>query len=194
MTGGAALVVGAALALGLAGCGDDGAVAGSGATAVTAPSATVAVDDGTLYVAALDEGTRALVAITDAILGGRAAEGARRAEVEAGLVRLEAAGATLREISLDDPDLEADRARVVEAVPAFTAAMREVLAAGDEDPVNGGLELVQRREPILEGVRAMLAADAGAVAAFGEAARTDLETAWRELQDRLTGLQEQASS
>ena len=71
--------------------------------------------------------------------------------------------------------------------------MRAVVAAGREDAVNGGLELVQQRAPILAGVDATLTADAGAIDALGESARAALTQARADLQRQLADLRSQAA-
>jgi hypothetical protein len=190
----AACAVAASAALGLAGCGDDSGAAGT-TTAATAPAATATapVDADRAYVEQLRAATRSMADVAGAILDPAAQAGERGSRIEVALVELEEASGALEAIALDDSELDAQRRDLVEAIPPFATAMRAVVAAGEEDPVNGGLELVQRREPILAGVDATLAADAGAIRALGETARAALVEARDALQRELGELRAQAA-
>ena len=83
--------------------------------------------------------------------------------------------------------MDQQRRDLLAAVPPFEEAMRAVVAAGRQDAVNGGLELVQQRAPILAGVDATLTADAGAIDALGESARAALTQARADLQAAARG-------
>jgi hypothetical protein len=180
-----------AIALALTACGSD---AEDSADPTTAPPAVTApVGPGTAYIRSLDEATRAMVGVAAAALDPGAAPGARGPRIEAELLRLEAAAEALAALSLADAEVDAQRADVVVAVPLFIAAMRDVVAAGEVDPVNGGLELVQRRDDLLSGVDAVLAADAGAIRALGDEARAVLTDAQEELRRQLDALGAQAA-
>ncbi|MCU0306210.1 MAG: hypothetical protein MUE51_00285 [Thermoleophilia bacterium] len=183
--GGVAAVTLAAAALGLAACGS------SGSDATTA-AATAPVSQGAAYVSGLREATGALSDIAVAVLDPGLEAGQRGPQIEAGLTRLEAAGTAMQPLTLDDRAVDEQRQALLDAIGPFTTAMDDVLAAGRQDPVNGGLELVQQREPILAAYQAALAADAGAIQALGETARSTLEQARAELERQLTQLRNQA--
>lgn len=180
------------LAAGAAACGSE---SGGPASSPTGPPVTVTApaDAGAAYVRALDESTRAMAGVVTATLDPTVEQGARAPLIEAELVRLETTADLMAGLSLPDPEVDAQRRSLLEAIPPFTVAMRDVVAAGTEDPVNGGLELVQRREPILAGFDAVLAADAGAIRALGEEAEAALSQARGELERRLDDLRTQAA-
>jgi hypothetical protein len=191
----AAGALAAAVVVGLAGCGSGSGSDTAGpttadpvASAVTAPAGA-----GSVYVQALDEATSAMTGIATAILDPNAPTGTRGPRIEAELTRLDAAATAMQGIQLSDATVDAQRKDLLAAIPPFDTAMRAVLAAGQQDPVNGGLELVQQRGPILAGVDATLAADAGAITALGDSARAALTKAQAELQRQLTDLKTQAA-
>lgn len=182
----------AAIALALAACGSDSQDSADPTT--MPPAVTAPVNPGSAYVRSLDEATRAMVGVAAAALDPGAEPGARGPRIEAELLRLEAAAGALDALSLADVEVDAQREDVVAAVPLFIAAMRDVVAAGEVDRVNGGLELVQRRDDLLSGIDAVLAADAGAVRALGDEARDVLTEAQAELRRQLDALGVQSAA
>jgi hypothetical protein len=193
-----AAAVAGAVALGVTACGgDDGTDAGAApgtTSAITAPTTSTApLDPGRAYVRALEEATSAMAGVATAVLDPRADPGTRAPRIESELRRLEVAATAMDALALEDAAVDAERRELVAAIPPFAEAMRSVVEAGREDRVNGGLELVQGREPILAGYRATLAADSGAVRAFGEDARAALEEARQALQRQVEDLRAQAA-
>jgi hypothetical protein len=185
-----ALVLAAALASGLAGCGDDdtgsGGVSTTIATTSTTPSTAPTAADA--YDTALRDASGALADLGGAVVSGDPSQQVQQS-ITSALADWQAAINGAQAVDLADPTLADQRDALVSASPAFVSAWTAVADEWATSQGNGLLELVQQRAPIAAGAKALSEAVDGAIAAAGDEARGRLEDLRSEINSALEEIQ-----
>lgn len=187
-----ALVLAAALASGLAACGDDDEPEGGGpATAAatsTAASASTAPSSEEAYAEALRDAAGALTDLGGAVVSGAAPQDVQQS-ITAALADWQGAIERAGAADLAEPALAGQRDDLVAASPQFVAAWTAVADEWASGRADGLLELVQQRAPIAAGARALSDAVEGALEAAGEEARSRLEGVGADISSALEQIQ-----
>lgn len=187
-----ALVLAAALASGLAACGDDDEPEGGGpATAAatsTAATASTAPSSEEAYAEALRDAAGALTDLGGAVVSGAAPQDVQQS-ITAALADWQGAIERAGAADLAEPALAGQRDDLVAASPQFVAAWTAVADEWASGRADGLLELVQQRAPIAAGARALSDAVEGALEAAGEEARSRLEGVGADISSALEQIQ-----
>lgn len=189
-----AVLLAAALAVGLAACDDDSETGGptTAATATATASSTTVTTAPTseeAYAEGLRDAAGALTDLGGAVVSGdepQAVQDAIASALDEWQDAIDRAGAA----DLDDPTLVGQRDDLEAASPDFVSAWTAVGDQWATGRANGLLELAQQRAPIVGGAQALAGAIDGALSTAGEEAQSRLEG----LRDEVTSALEQIQS
>lgn len=172
-------IIAAALAVGLAACGDDDS---SGDAASTATAAEQTPDQA--YAAALRDAADSVAGLAGAVTSGDE-PGMVSSSIRDGVGDWQSAIAAAEAADLTDATLVQQRDGLVAASPAYVDAWGAVADEWEGGTADGLLELVQQRSAISDGTSALATAVKGVLEEAGNEARAELEGVQSEIENAL---------
>jgi hypothetical protein len=174
-----ALLAALALGLGLVACGDDDSSADS------TTQSTISAEQA--YAEALIDASTAVGDLGAAIVSGRSGS-ETASSIESAVDEWNSAISAMEDLDLTG-EPASQRDGLVSASEPFADAWTSVAQQWESSAVDGALELVQQRSPIISGVNALQTAVTGAISEAGGQLRSQLDSAASEITKALGEIQ-----